>query len=109
MSKVKNYKDISLLDYGFFPPNAQGQYSASQPDIETGCLQRIATATETMAEGFAAVLGKLEISEKRSDRFREMLQVVRQQRDKLERQVAGYKGQLAKMRKQIQKLKNGES
>jgi hypothetical protein len=33
--------------------------------INTGCLQRIATATETMSEGFAAVLEKLEQSEKK--------------------------------------------
>jgi hypothetical protein len=78
-------------------------------EVKTGCLQRIATATETMAEGFAALLGELQEAKGNVQFYKTGWDRRAAIIEKLERQVNGYKGQLAKMRKQIQKLKNGES
>ncbi len=101
MGNFKSYRDESKTNYG----HSSGG-NANREQINAGSLQRIADATETMAEGFAAVLGKLEHAEKMEEYFREQYVRKRDQVNKLECQVNGYKGQVAKMRKQIQKLQN---
>ena len=66
-----------------------------QPNIEQiklGCLQRIATATETMSLSYSRL-----ISER--DSALNSVEYCRQRADKLKRQIAGLRGAIGRMKR----------
>ncbi len=66
-------------------------------EIRGGCLQRIADATEVMAQNWVRITSDLEYQTKEARRLREI-------RDKRDKTIIGLRGQIGKLMKRIRDL-----
>jgi hypothetical protein len=75
---------------GEFAANATPTHS----DIQSGCLQRIAAATELMAKDHARLVDDC-------NRYKQLFENISNRNHTLRRRVAALKGQITKLRKRL--------
>lgn len=77
----------------FFKEESRKNWFSQDPiindDIKVGCLQRIADATEKMAQGYIQLENSRDYHKRRAENLEE-------ENDRLRRRVAAYKGLLKK-------------
>lgn len=91
--------DISKFKY------ATNNQIPTESEIQTGCMQRVADATEKMADGFQAILYTLKKAEADRDAYQrwyhEQASLVKQR----EHTIRTLKGVITKSRKEVSRLK----
>ena len=89
----QTFRDGSHKNYG-----TQNQLTIEQ--IQTGCLQRIADATEAMAKNYNELIAE-------RDRYKKQFYDTYKQFTHMESVISGYKGVVTKLKNQIKALKDG--
>lgn len=91
--EYQTLKDGSRKNYST-PDKLNGE------QIQIGCLQRIADATETMAKNYAQLITD-------RDRYQRWYSEEKERRQAAERSINTYKGVVTKLKNQLKQLRDG--
>lgn len=92
----KSFKDQSKLDW-----QVRGDLPITNEQIQIGCLQRIADATEVMAKNYIELFAEKE-------KFRRWYQDERDWRESLERSLRTHKGNYTRVKNELESIKRGK-
>jgi len=100
--KYSDYKKMSKQDWGEYHPNANGlppdvKFWPGHQAMQTGCMQRIADATEAMAKGYVHLQND-------RDWYKKMHAESLEKRTKLERSITAYKSNMTRKINRIKEL-----
>lgn len=88
MSNTKNYREVSRFNFGKL---SDGE-SVSIEELQIGCMQRIADASELMSKNYLQMQSDM-------DWFRRKLQQERDDNKRMARRIAAYQGIIKKLKK----------
>lgn len=88
-------KEVSTKDW------ATKEFNPTHEEIRTGCLQRIADATELMAKNHAALVDE-------RDRYLRWYEQKRQQTASLGHVISGLRGRITRLKRQLDETTKGE-
>ena len=90
----KTLKELTKDSY------SPGSNSPTAEELKLGCLQRIADATEVMAQNYAAIIKAKESAEKDRDRYWKYYTDESATTKKLRAQISALRGVITKLKKQ---------
>lgn len=90
MNKIKSFTEHSRSEWEKHPPSAP----PTNDDIKLGCLQRIATATELMAENHASLM-------EQRDRYKSWYEDKQNRVYALYRSISALRGVITKLKKKL--------
>lgn len=85
---MKSFKDQSRIDWH----NKDRQLYATEEDIKTGALQRIADATEVMAKNYIKMQSDLDL-------YKRLYKEVSESNSRMARRIYSLKGVITKLKK----------
>lgn len=75
-------------------------------DINSGCLQRIADATELIAKNYTQLLKDIESHKADADKYKRLFLEQLEVRSKIYKRISAYQGVITKQKKLIAQLKS---
>lgn len=96
MSNSNTYREISKDDY--HPPSNR---PILVNDLQVGCLQRIADATELIAQNYVQLLQRIELEKEKAEKYYQWFQEEQAKTERLQRSITAHKANYTRLKRKM--------